>query len=45
MTQDRPETFAPWDAADYIQTVEDVGLPPGRRRQRKTDRFCLPCWA
>ncbi len=24
MTQDRPETFAPWDAADYIQTVEDA---------------------
>ena len=24
MTQDRPETFAPWDAAEYIQTVEDA---------------------
>ena len=24
MTQDRPETFTPWDAADYIQTVEDA---------------------
>ena len=24
MTQERPETFAPWDAADYIQTVEDA---------------------
>ncbi len=24
MKQDRPETFTPWDAADYIQTVEDA---------------------
>ena len=24
MTQDRPETVTPWDAADYIQTVEDA---------------------
>ena len=24
MKPDRPETFTPWDAADYIQTVEDA---------------------
>ena len=24
MTQHRPTTFAPWDAADHIQTVEDA---------------------
>ena len=24
MTQDRPETFSPWDAADYLQTVGDA---------------------